>query len=322
MASTTFIDKQTVIPTAWLNEVNGTVWSLFGAASTPAAGRTALGATATGDALFTAANAAAGRSALSLGTSATVNTGTSGATIPLLNGANTWSGNQDFASQINVKFLAINPTFPTTDLGAIDATYLFFNSSFSGTITSFGTSGNEGTIKIILFGDSTGVTLQHGSNILMPFSSTTTVYNGDMAIFIKEPGPFWRCFDIKRGVSTGNIVTVRRGASVTLDPYAVNQSVTTTHNLGATPSFVTAYLECKTGELGYNVGERIDIASWGGVVTSVTGINFMYNSTNTYLLTHATNLPQVLNAGTRAAATITAANWRIVVTPYLVGFFN
>ena len=43
MASTNFIDKTTVVPTAWLNEVNGTVWTLFNAASTPAAGRTALG---------------------------------------------------------------------------------------------------------------------------------------------------------------------------------------------------------------------------------------------------------------------------------------
>lgn len=43
MASTNFIDKTTVVPTAWLNEVNGTVWTLFGAASTASAGRTALG---------------------------------------------------------------------------------------------------------------------------------------------------------------------------------------------------------------------------------------------------------------------------------------
>lgn len=43
MASTNFIDKTTVVPTAWLNEVNGTVWTLFGAANTASARRTALG---------------------------------------------------------------------------------------------------------------------------------------------------------------------------------------------------------------------------------------------------------------------------------------
>lgn len=39
------------------------------------------------------------RTTLGLGTSATVNTGTSGATIPLLNGVNTWSGRQSNTTQ-------------------------------------------------------------------------------------------------------------------------------------------------------------------------------------------------------------------------------
>lgn len=43
-------------------------------------------------------SASAWRVTLGLGTSATVNTGTSGATIPLLNGANTWSGVQAFSA--------------------------------------------------------------------------------------------------------------------------------------------------------------------------------------------------------------------------------
>lgn len=46
--------------------------------------------------------AAGARSNLGLGTAATQNTGTSGATIPLLNGSNTWSTNQIFAGQIAV----------------------------------------------------------------------------------------------------------------------------------------------------------------------------------------------------------------------------
>lgn len=45
-----------------------------------------------------AASASAARTALGLGTSATVNTGTSGATIPLLNGTNTWSATQTFSN--------------------------------------------------------------------------------------------------------------------------------------------------------------------------------------------------------------------------------
>ena len=50
-----------------------------------------------GKSLIDDADAAAARTTLSLGTSATVNTGTSGATIPLLNGANTWSSANTFS---------------------------------------------------------------------------------------------------------------------------------------------------------------------------------------------------------------------------------
>lgn len=49
-----------------------------------------------------ATSASAARTNLGLGTSATVNTGTSGATVPLLNGANTWAAAQTFS---------VRPTF-------------------------------------------------------------------------------------------------------------------------------------------------------------------------------------------------------------------
>lgn len=53
--------------------------------------------TAFGRSLIDDADNTAARTTLGLGTSATVNTGTSGATIPLLNGTNTWSGVQTVA---------------------------------------------------------------------------------------------------------------------------------------------------------------------------------------------------------------------------------
>lgn len=42
MASTTFVDKVTIINTAWLNDVNNLVWGVFLGATTAAAARTAL----------------------------------------------------------------------------------------------------------------------------------------------------------------------------------------------------------------------------------------------------------------------------------------
>lgn len=43
MASTTYVDKTTVINTAWLNDVNTLTWTVFNGATTAALARTALG---------------------------------------------------------------------------------------------------------------------------------------------------------------------------------------------------------------------------------------------------------------------------------------
>lgn len=43
MSSTTFVDKTTVVPTDWLNDVNGVVWTLFGGTTSPSTARSALG---------------------------------------------------------------------------------------------------------------------------------------------------------------------------------------------------------------------------------------------------------------------------------------
>ena len=64
MALTSFIDKATTITAAWLNQIDVLFVTIFDSATTKAEARTALGASATGDAVFTAASAAAARTTL------------------------------------------------------------------------------------------------------------------------------------------------------------------------------------------------------------------------------------------------------------------
>jgi len=63
------------------------------------------------------ASASTSRTNLGLGSSSTVNTGTSGATIPLLNGVNTWSGAQTFGAGVAISGSLISATAPTIASG-------------------------------------------------------------------------------------------------------------------------------------------------------------------------------------------------------------
>jgi hypothetical protein len=97
-----------------------------------------------------AATAAAARTNLGLGTAAIVNTGTSGATIPLLNGTNTWSGVQNFdtftvgASRTSATGIEIG-SLTTAGTSFIDFHSSGTTSDFDARISSTGGSSSAGT---------------------------------------------------------------------------------------------------------------------------------------------------------------------------------
>lgn len=119
---------------------------------TAAASLTALGGLSITNNLSDLNNAATARTNLGLGTAATQATGTSGATLPFLNGANTWSGKQTlFASTTGTAALnlpqGVAPTSPTNGDCWTTATGVFCQiagstltlATTSGAVTSFNT---------------------------------------------------------------------------------------------------------------------------------------------------------------------------------------
>ncbi len=82
--------------------------------------------------------ASTARTNLGLGTSATVNTGTSGATIPLLNGANTWSALQTFGVVTGSNATETGFTTPT-----VGASETYYNSQGNGYVDSTQSANNK-----------------------------------------------------------------------------------------------------------------------------------------------------------------------------------
>lgn len=318
MPSLTFTPNQGNIPASWLNDVNNVVWSVFNGATNAASARTALGASSLGSSLFTTADATSARSLLNLGTSSIYNIGTSGATVPLLDGTNTWGSPQTFSGAVSLSN-QLNENYTTTasgatvNLGNINANQIEITGTT--TITSFGTTGQSGIRKTLRFASI--LTLTNGASLVLPGGANITTAAGDIAVFVKWPSNIWYCVSYTRAASR---LMLRQGSTLTLDPYAINTTTTQAHGLGVTPDLIQCYLECKTGEGNWSIGDRIDFGSWASVATSTTGIMLTKDATNLAVITHSTNLPVILNKTTRATFTITAANWKLIAIPYAVTF--
>jgi hypothetical protein len=84
------------------------------------------------------------------------------------------------------------------------------------------------------------------------------------------------------------------------------------HGLGAKPKLVQVTLKNSTGELGYSVGDEIEMNGYesGGV-----GANTVFDATNVTLLTGTTI--RIMHKSTFADSNITTASWRYVVRAWL-----
>lgn len=115
----------------------------------------------------------------------------------------------------------------------------------------------------------------------------------------------------------GVSVVRKPGTASTIDPYTTSAKGASGHGLASTPTEVITYLQCKTVELGYGVGERIYGNNIGdGSAASASGYSVSADA-NTIFITTTANPPLVTNRSTNGVSAITPANWKIVATPYL-----
>lgn len=111
------------------------------------------------------------------------------------------------------------------------------------------------------------------------------------------------------------VVTYKKGATLTLSPYTLSANGSQAHGLTGTPR-VQGYLECLTAEHGYGVGARIPFDG----SSSATGNSNMImwaDATNIYYTTNYTDLPDIGDTSTFNRVPITAANWKVVMTPII-----
>ena len=108
------------------------------------------------------------------------------------------------------------------------------------------------------------------------------------------------------------------GTQAVLNPYATATTVTQAHGLGAMPTELVWYLENITPEFGYLAGDRIFLNVFGDAnVGSNSGFTVSANATNVIIQTVSGNTFEIARRDTTNAGIITAANWKLVVIPYL-----
>ena len=111
--------------------------------------------------------------------------------------------------------------------------------------------------------------------------------------------------------------TLTLGTALTKDPIAVNTKTVQAHGLSRAPDGFFGYMECKTAEHNYAVGQRIPWESMTGGLSANTSLEVTFTATNTILLIPNNN-PQVYDNNAPAGGLApTPANWKIFITPWI-----
>lgn len=104
------------------------------------------------------------------------------------------------------------------------------------------------------------------------------------------------------------------GTALTMNPYATTTVTSGAHGLGIIPAYVDWYLECLTTDAGYTAGDRVYTISDTG---STRGFAIFADGTSIGISTDGT-VPAIQHKSTTTSTVITAAKWKLVVTPFKI----
>ena len=210
-----------------------------------------------------------------------------------------WSKGADVASAAELLVLTDGNSFDVTG---------------TTTITSIETTSDAfavGSIIMLQFDGALTLT-HHATDLILPGGANITTAAGDVAMLAKYAAGDWRCISYQR--SSGEpVVTPIASSSFVSSETAIpsgGTAATVAHGLGAIPSLVSVVLRCKTTDLGYSVGDEVQVLS-----SSLSGA---YQST---VYADATNVEfglttgstiQIYNQSTGSLSSITAGNWKLV----------
>ncbi|MBN3812229.1 hypothetical protein [Paraburkholderia sp. Ac-20347] len=189
-----------------------------------------------------ATTAAAAQTSLGLGTAATYATGTSGSTVPLLSGANTWSAAQTFSS-------TITPTGGITGRtsGAAAASGIVgqpVNVTTTGTSLTTATAANCTSLSI-----AAGTWLVWGQ---VTFAPGGTITETNIAAGVSTTSATFSSGTVQT-IQFGSGISTTLGQSIMATPQVLNLSAATSVYLVGSASFSGATLTCS----GYLYGVRI-----------------------------------------------------------------
>ena len=227
------------------------------------------------------------------------------------NGSYTFTGSNKFTHIIETEGAAV-ASAATTEIWATDGNTRHITGV--ATITGLGTATQAGQWQKIIFDDA--LTLTHGANLNLPGSANITTAANDFAWVYADTTTQHDVLYFKKDGTAVVATSISAGTPLTLNPVTVNTTTTQAHGLGVEPTFLKCVLECLTGEVGYSAGDRMNFspplhdACYWIVLMDATNLTLYWN-------TLAFNIA-VPHKSTRTSTGLTAANWKLIITPYKV----